>query len=128
VVDALIPDDIKDFILETLDSIAQLEALLLLRANRDQEWSADAVAGRLYISVQETVPLLERLCQDGFLVSKDGKAPRYRYRTRSAEVGQIVDRLADVYAKHLVAVTQLIHSKPRSRVKEFADAFRLRKE
>jgi len=126
--DDLIPDDIRQFILQNIDSIVQLEALLLLRVNRGLEWNADAVARRLYIKAEETLPWLERLCADGYLVLDSGNPSVYRYQPRSAELGQMIDRLADVYARHLVPVTHLIHSKPRTRVQEFADAFRLRKD
>ena len=127
-VHGLIPDEIKEFILRTVDSVAQLEALLLLRANPELKWTADAVAGRLYIRAEEAVPWLERLCAASFLVSTGERPPLYHYQPCSAELGQMVDRLADVYARHLVAVTHLIHSKPRTRVREFADAFRLKKD
>ncbi len=123
-----VPDDLKKFILDSLDCVVQLEALLLLRADHEMDWDADAVAGRLYVTPEEAVPWLKRLCNEGFLVANDQTSPRYRYQPRSAELAQMVDHLAQVYAKHLVAVTQLIHSKPRSRVQEFAEAFRLRKD
>lgn len=126
--DELIPDDIKAFISQHIDSIVQLEALLLLRAHRELEWNVGAVANRLYIKTEETLPWLERLRNDGFLVSKSESPLLYRYQPRSAELEQMIDRLTDVYAKHLVPVTQLIHSKPRTRVQEFADAFKLRKD
>jgi hypothetical protein len=44
-----IPGDVKAFLLRHIDSIAQLEALLLLRANAELTWSADTLAKRLYI-------------------------------------------------------------------------------
>jgi hypothetical protein len=37
----------------------------------------------------------------------------------------VVDRLADAYARHLIPITNLIHDKQR-RIREFADAFRIR--
>jgi hypothetical protein len=43
------------------------------------------------------------------------------------EEARMVDRLADAYAKHLIPVTNMIHAKPR-RIREFADAFRFRKD
>ena len=46
----------------------------------------------------------------------------------SPELAQTVEDLAETYAHHLVAVTQLIHSKPGPGVREFAEAFRLRKD
>jgi hypothetical protein len=39
----------------------------------------------------------------------------------------MVDRLAHTYSRHLIQVTNLIHTKPR-RLREFADAFKIRKE
>jgi hypothetical protein len=39
----------------------------------------------------------------------------------------MVERLAGSYANHLIQVTNLIHGKPR-RLREFADAFKLRKD
>jgi hypothetical protein len=122
-----IPDDVKQFILKNIDSVAQLEALLLLRANPQQAWDIQAVAKRLYISEQETSPLLAGLCDQG-LVNCGGEPNQYTYQPASADLTRMVDQLAEVYAKHLVPVTHLIHSKPRTRMQEFADAFRLRKE
>lgn len=124
----LIPDDIRQFILSSIDSIAQLEALLLLRAHPQQKWNVAAVARRLYITEQEALPLLAHLCEQGLLVPSDPKAVEYAYQPQSTQLTQLVDRLAELYAKHLVPVTNLIHSKPRTRIQEFADAFRLRKD
>jgi hypothetical protein len=124
----LIPDDIRQFILSSIDSIAQLEALLLLRAHPQEKWNIAAVARRLYITEQETLPLLSHLCEQGLVAPSDPKAIEYAYQPQSDQLTQLVDRLAELYAKHLVPVTNLIHSKPRTRIQEFADAFRLRKD
>ncbi len=50
----------------------------------------------------------------------------YRYECAS-EARQKVDRLASVYSRHLIPVTNMIHAKPR-RIREFADAFKFRKD
>jgi predicted ArsR family transcriptional regulator len=123
-----IPNDVRQFILESVVSIAQLEALLLLRGSPDEEWTAQKVAGRLYISEQEVTYLLTRLCAEGLIAFNNDRPPLYRYQPDSDDLAQIVDRLAETYSKHLVPVTNLVHSKPRTRVREFADAFHLRKD
>jgi hypothetical protein len=123
-----IPDEVKKFILEDIDSVAQLEALLLLCGNPNEEWSAAAVAKRLYSSEQETVPILARLSAAGLISANAEKPPQYRYQPVSPERAHMVERVATTYAKHLVPVTNLIHSKPRTRIQEFADAFKLRRE
>ena len=124
----IIPDDVARFILEKIESVAQLEALLLLRNNPDMGWSVQSLAARLYISEEQTLGVLLVLRGQGF-VSTDLRDPSvYRYRPSSTVLKTMLDRLADIYAKHLVPVTNLIHSKPKSRIQEFADAFRLRKD
>ena len=123
----LIPHDIRQFILESIESVAYLEALLLLRSDRKGPWSCEAVAHRLYIDQKQTAELLTRLHANGFL-SVAGEDPVYRYQPATAQLQQMVDSLAELYGKHLVPITNLIHSKPKNRVQEFADAFRLRKD
>lgn len=126
--DKIIPDDISQFVIEKIESVAQLEALLLLRNHADTDWSVQALAARLYISEEQTAGVLAVLLAQGF-VSVDSKDPSvYRYRPNSTDLQALLDRLAEIYAKHLVPVTNLIHSKPKSRIQEFADAFRLRKD
>jgi hypothetical protein len=122
-----IPNDVRQFIFESIDPIAQLEALLLLRGSPNEEWDAQKVAQRLYISEQEATSLLARLSSEGLIAFSNDKPPLCRYQPDSDDLALIVDRLAETYSKHLVPVTNLVHSKPRTRVREFADAFNLRR-
>lgn len=124
----LVPVDVQQFILKRIDSIAQLEALLLLSGHAHVEWSVEAVARRLYISEQETVAQMERMREQGLVAVMPGDPVTYRYETESAELDAIVKRVVESYVKHLVPVTNLVHEKARARVKQFADAFKFRKE
>jgi hypothetical protein len=126
--DQVIPNDINQFIIEKIESVAQLEALLLLRNNPEKGWSVRALAARLYISDEQTAELLLALCAQGFATIDADNPAVYRFRPSSTELKTTLDRLAEIYAKHLVPVTNLIHSKPKSRIQQFADAFRLRKD
>jgi len=119
-----IPGELREFILRYIDSIVQLEALLLLRAHRDMDWDAKQTGARLYASEPEIAEVLARLCADGFLTCEENF---YRYRPQSPEQLAMVDQLAAVYARHLIPVTNMIHGKPR-RIREFADAFKFRKD
>jgi hypothetical protein len=75
-----VPDEIKQFILRHLDSIGQLEALLLLRGNPGEEWGARAVARRLYIREQEAAPILARLTKSGFIAASMSEPTVYKYQ------------------------------------------------
>ena len=124
----LIPDDVRQFILDKIDSVAQMEALLLLRNNPELGWDVAAVAKRLYIDENQAGQTLARLLEEKLVIAQPGEPPQYRYQPSSAELQQMVDRVAEVYSKQLVPVTNLIHSKPKTRVQEFADAFKFRKD
>ena len=116
-----VPDDVRNLILRHIDSVAQLEALLLLRAHPADRWPAGSIAGRLYAPEGEIVRALARLCADGFLIREQ---ETYRYEC-SAEKRERVDRLAEAYSRHLIPVTNLIHAKPRN-IRQFSDAFKFR--
>jgi len=123
-----IPNEIRQFIVERIESVAYLEALLLLRSKPDTPWTYEAVANRLYIDQKQTAELLARLNADGFVTLAGEQDPVYRYEPATPHMQQMVDSLAEFYGKHLVPITNLIHSKPKNRVQEFADAFRIRKD
>ena len=123
-----ISDDVRRLILSRIDSIAHLEALLLLRDHAEKEWSVQTMAARLYIPADHTGVLLDRLTADGFAAVRQGDPPRYHYQPQSSELARLVDGVAEDYAKHLIEVTKLVHSKQSTKVQSFADAFKLRKE
>jgi hypothetical protein len=122
--DEPISDDLREFILGHIDSIAQLEALLLLRRNPTTTWNPGSLAQRLYVSDGEASDLLRRLNDDGFLIVNEGS---YRFGPQSTERRQMADRLADAYSQHLIPITNMIHGKPR-RIREFSDAFKFRRD
>lgn len=125
---SFIPDDVARFILEKLDSIAQLEGLLLLRNSPEKQWSVQALAARLYIDEKQTAQLLSDLCKQSLAIMIPSDPPLYQYHPGSTELRNMVDRVAEIYSTHLVPVTALLHSKAKARVQEFADAFKLRKD
>jgi len=121
--DSLIPDDVRDFIIQYIVSVAQLEALILLRANPDERWDVRAVAKRLYTDESSIAQALSKLTQDGLLTC-DGALYRY---DRDDPRRLAVDRVVATYAKQLISVTKLIHAQP-DRIRQFADAFKFRKD
>lgn len=125
---SIIPDEIARFLVERIDSVAELEGLLLLRRNSAMKWDARTLAGRLYIAESETEELLRHLCHSGLVAAEAGERTQYSYAPESLELRALIDRVVDIYSTHLVPVTKFIHSKAKPRVQGFADAFKLRRE
>ncbi len=123
-----IPDDVQRFILLAIPSVPYLEALLLLRGAPQRSWDAAEIAQRLYLSEKVAAGLLGELSAAGMADPERPAGARYRYRPQSAHLAAMVDRLADIYAKNLVGVSTLIHSKLSKKAQQFVDAFVLRKD
>lgn len=120
-----LPDDVRRFLNRHVDSVEQLEVLLLIRRAPGRSWSAADLARELYIRPQSVAQQFERLIGQGFVRER---APGFfQYAPRSAELDQVVARLADMHHERRLAVISLIASKPMESLKAFSDAFRIRK-
>lgn len=143
-----LPEDVQRFILLGIPSVPYLEALLLMRGDPTRTWTCQDVAQRLYLSEKAALAVMVELTAAG--VTRNGDASisagtrqdldsqtsdatcastSVHYAPQNPELQAMIDRLADVYPRHIVAVSELIHSRARhSRAQQFADAFVLRKE
>lgn len=124
---AAIPDDLTQFILQYIHSIAHLEALLLFCAHPKDELDAHALAHALYITDAQAIVLLTQLLDHGF-IAHGAATLAFHYQPASPELKEMVERLAVLYKQSLVPVTNLIHSKSKLKVQQFADAFKMRKD
>lgn len=122
------PPDIKRFIEAQIESLAQLEGLLLLRKEPQRLWTSSEMAKTLYLPPEMGSALLTDFSRRGFAAEVAGKSDCYSYRSIDAETDRLIDQLATIYQERRVAVISLIYSKPLNKVQTFADAFRLRKE
>jgi hypothetical protein len=122
-----IPPDVTRFVLTSIPSVPHLEALLLLQQDPGTSWNAGDVGRRLYIPEKTAEAILRELTEARMLAC-DNAAPSYRFSPLTSALHELIDKLAAVYAKHIVELTNLIHSKAGSQVQQFADAFKLRKD
>lgn len=125
-----IPEELRRFVLTSIASVPHLEALLLLRGGAHQDWTVQMVAERLYIGDKLAATVLADLSRAGMTITlrHEGGEPVFRYQPATAALGLVIDALAELYARRLVDVTHLIHSKLDRKAQQFADAFTWRKE
>ena len=121
-----IPADVRRFLLAAIESVPHLEALLLLRADPESRWTPESLALRLYIDEAAAARLLADLRQHGLV--REESPGTWSFRVANAGMGEVVDRLAQVYARHVVEVAELIHSTSDRKAQRFADAFHWRKD
>jgi hypothetical protein len=118
--------ELRRFILTSIPSVPFLEAVLLLRAEPQRDWSAADVARRLYLPEGRAADLLAEVAGAG--VAQPGPPGTLHYQPATPELAQMLDRLAVHYAADLVGVTDLIHARVDKKAQQFADAFRWKKE
>jgi hypothetical protein len=120
-----LPDDVHRFLYQNIDSVEQLEVLLLLRRGPERGWTADEVARELYSHPSSILHRMASLSGRGLL--RELEPACYQYAPRSTELHDTVTRVAETYRERRVAVITLIASKPIENVRAFSDAFRFRR-
>lgn len=123
------PDqEVLRFILDSLETVPHLEALLLMWQNRTTAWDPETLAARIYVPPAVGRAILEDFARRGFVRPAAEPPNAYTYDPSwDAERG-VVPRVAELYRRQLVQVTKLIHSKGSTSVREFARAFQIKKE
>jgi DNA-binding MarR family transcriptional regulator len=119
-----ISEKLRQFIFEYVDSVEQLEILILLNGSTPKWWRPNEVTDEFRSTSASVSMRLQSLEKLGLIEqSPDGL---YRYRSVSPEVDEIVKELSQSYKVRRHKVLELIFS-PMKRARGFADAFRVGK-
>jgi hypothetical protein len=125
---------IERFLLDSIDTVPHLEALLLLFRSPEVEWTVEDLAARIYVNERQAHGILEDLTRRS-LIARVEQAPahssthsstRYQYTAKSEAQTALLDKVAQAYRTQLVQVTRFIHSNASGSVRDFARAFRLK--
>ncbi len=117
-----------EFISEEIDSVPELEALLLVWRHRPKPWTAEDLAKRLYIPADDTRNLLLDLSRKELLTVIPGQPESFRYEMNSESRNGFMGRVEETYRREIIRISRLIHAKPSSAVRDFARAFRFTKQ
>ncbi|MFO0747874.1 MAG: hypothetical protein U1F43_19750 [Myxococcota bacterium] len=121
----MLPPDIEAFLLARIESIEGLEIVLLLAGDANGSDTPEAIAESLGIAPALCRRKLQALVDAGLVV---GEAGRFRYRPASPELRAQAEATFEVYSRRRLEVINAIVSSSLQRLRELADAFRLRKE
>lgn len=116
--------EIDQFILDEIDSVPHLEALLLLWNQRPKAWPLPEMAAALYIPPDQTLPIMQDLTRRGLA---DFESGHYLYRD-TPERNDLIGKVDRMYRREVVRISTMIHSKPSASVRAFARAFRFKKD
>ncbi|MGH9605289.1 MAG: hypothetical protein ACRD3N_06255 [Terracidiphilus sp.] len=114
--------------MDEIDSVPQLEALLLVWNSRPKEWTSESMGRALYVSTDVAQEILRRLAQRHLIAEVTGNSGQYVVLAESDEKEKLLASLDTVYRRELVRVSNMIHSKASRAVRDFASAFRFKKD
>lgn len=120
--------DPYQFIHEHIDSVPHLESLILLWNSRPVGWTEEELASRLYIAREQVKAVMRDLMRMQFVQEVAGMPLKYSYLPGSEERDELMSGIDYAYRRDLVRISTMIHSKASSPVREFARAFRFKKE
>jgi hypothetical protein len=123
-------DEVRALLLASIESIAELETLLLLHRDETAVWNAARVAAELRVEPRSAESQLTALAERGLLRPvTDGTERGWRYGPATPALARAVDALAAAYDERRVSVVEFVYSKPAvDKLRVFADAFRLRED
>jgi hypothetical protein len=123
-----IPARVLQFLAGHIDSVPQLEALLLLWEDPQRLWSEEELAGRIYVGRPVAAAILQSLQRQQLVTAEPAAAVRYRYDPQWDPSGEVMREVAATYRRQLVPLATFIHSRASTAVREFARAFDLKKD
>lgn len=116
------------FIVEQIDSVPHLEALLLIWNSRPRIWSVDETARSLYVDHDTAAKILNGLAQRNLIAAVPDRPGLFHYSPTSKETDELLKLVDVTYRKEVVRISSMIHSKASAGVRDFARAFRFTKD
>lgn len=123
-----VPTPVLNFIRENIESVEQLEILLLLYQKNDRSWTPDEVARELRSSPQSARKRLAVFELKGFVRQIDPTSNSYQYDPRDISIDERIKALAEAYQLRRVTIIDVIFSKPNEKIQVLADAFKFRED
>jgi hypothetical protein len=117
-----IPEGVKTFIREQIQTVPKLEVLLLLHRDQSRAFTPAEVANVLGFENDAAHEQLTSLKAIGLIETDKDK---FRYHPVNPTLESIVDRLAVAYPKQRVPILSAILAEDRNKVRRFVEAFKL---
>jgi hypothetical protein len=120
--------DAHEFVQENIDSVPQLEALILLWNSRPMWWTSEELASRLYVPLDRVGGLLRDLVRMQMAAESETEPPKFSYYSRSKDQDAMMMLVDEAYRRDLVRISTMLHEKASPAVRDFARAFRFKRE
>jgi hypothetical protein len=116
------------FVQEHVRSLEHLEILLLLMQYPDRWWDANAVAQAVGVASESARQALDHFAARNLLAIAVTGAVRYRFQPGHDALRAAADAFGEACRTNRLAVLRLVTKQSPRGVRDFADAFRIRRD
>lgn len=123
-----LPAAVRLFLARHIQSVEQLEVLLLLRSEPQRAWTVGEVYDVIRSSTASIASRLKTFTNDGFVTEEATSSPAFRFAPKDENLRMAIDQTATAYQVSRVRVIEAIFTPASDPVQTFADAFKLRRD
>jgi hypothetical protein len=116
--------DLEQFIANNIQSVEELEILLLLHRSPETFWAVEAISQHLGIKPELVSSRAHELERKGLLKAGES-GPIFRFDNAEPDAVATVSELDIAYRDRRISVLNAIYSANLTRLRTFADAFKL---
>lgn len=123
-----ISEDIQNFIKKYVQSVGDLDVVLLLATDLTKEWTSEDVSRILRTNVSYASTQLDKLAAGGLLRRQSRDQKQFYTCAFDTETLDRIHRLEELYKVKTSALIRLIYSQPIDVIQKIADAFKIKKD
>lgn len=119
------PAKVAEFTRRHLETIEDLQVLIICMDDADRWWSPDSIARHLTINPVQARRVLDRFVRSNLCDIRVSGEVKYRYSPGTPELGADASAWLAEYRRNPLSVVTLLGG--RRSVRDFADAFRIKR-
>ena len=123
-----IPPLVLTFLSEHVSNLEQFQLLVRIVQGGDRWWDAPSVARELGIGARQAQAALDHLAKHNLLDIRITGDVRYQFQPGTDELRAAAQASVDEFRRRPVEVLEVITALGRRGIRDFADAFRIRKD
>lgn len=121
-------EKLKSFVSTYIDSVEQLQVLILLLEDSGKAWTVNEIAQRLRSVDSSIAKRLDDLYARKVMQRKASDPSEYTFELILPEFRDVIYELSTVFKTRPYKVVDLIYGRPKEAIRAFADAFNFKKE
>lgn len=119
-----IPERLRLFIRRNINSVSLLDLLFLLKRDSERKWSPEEISVEMRTNPSYAAAQLRELVALKMSTYHDGT---FSYSPPAADV-EFIEELERLYNARRSTVINFIYSQPIDSIRDFADAFKIKKD